>query len=226
MSARAFLSLAALASIAACTGCGISTTTVTVRDTSAVTLDAPDGKPLLPTGAPEAKVAEGSFWEPFQKVDYQIQGVRAPNGALSLRCDACTVQSMDLLEPTGKTRSTWSWRVAIEPENVAVSYEDDCMQRHRHFCDAPTPVRLTIPRDDVVEVRRRIEPFRPMGWLFLGMSALALGSLTYFQAREGKVEPIAMIAAVPFIGFGTFGLFTILTPAKEQVWTPEQDKQP
>jgi hypothetical protein len=208
--------------LALSTGCTLSTSTVRVRDTAAVAVESPDGASLLPPGTSSARVAEGSFWVPFvfHPVPYELRGERAEDGAITLRCDACEVPSRTLLGPDGSTLPAYSWRVAIEPAHVAVSYEDECLQSHRQFCDAPAAVRLVVPKDDVVEVRRRVEPIRPIGYLFTGVSALALRSLAFVALRDHDAAPFAAVGAVPFLGFAAFGLWELFAPAKEQVWTP------
>jgi hypothetical protein len=211
-----------LAAAVPCAGCTLSTTTVRVRDTAPVTLESTEGAALLPQGGSTARVASGTFWRPFEfhETAYDVVGERASDGAITLRCDACETASFPALQASGVTKPTWSWRVAIEPSRVVVSYEDECLQRHRHFCDAPLPVHLTVPRDDVVEVRRRIEPVRPIGYLYTAVSALALGALTVVAIRDHDAAPIAAVGAVPFLAFGGVGLWELLAPAKEEVWTP------
>jgi hypothetical protein len=203
-----------------CAGCTVSTSTVRVRDTAPVALESTDGAALLPEGGSTARVASGSFWRPFQKVAYDVVGERASDGAITLRCDACETTSFPALAANGVTEPTWSWRVAIEPSRVVVSYEDECLERHRHFCEAALPVRLTVPSDDVVEVRRRIEPVRPLGYVYTAVSALALGALAVVAIRDHDAAPVAAAGAVPFLAFGGVGLWEILAPAKEEVWTP------
>lgn len=208
-----------------CAACSFNMTTVRVKDAAHVALETPEGKPILPEGAAEAKVSDGEFWRPFEKVHYEIRGVREATGGISLKCDECTTQAVNLLDASGATHPTWSWRVAIEPEAVQVSYEDECLETHKYGCYANVPARLTIPMNNVVEVRRRVEPVRFIGYVLLGFSVLALGGLTYLAASNHDAAPFAGIAAIPPLAAGGIGLWQILAPTKEQVWTPSSDKQ-
>jgi hypothetical protein len=211
----------AIALGASSAGCTISTTTVQVKDPAPVTVETLDGKPLItPESTGDALAAKGSYWEPFHEVDYAIWAKR-DGDALTLECSACSTPSVTMLDASGRTDPTWSWRVNIEPKQVTVSYEDKCLQPKRHgFCDASAPVRLAIPRDDVIEVRRRVEPIRPIGYVYAGLSAIVLGSLAVVAIKDHDAAPIAGLAAIPFAGFEAFGLWEIFAPVKEEAWTP------
>jgi hypothetical protein len=217
-------SAALLLALAGCTGCTLSTSVVHVRDNAQVTLESLEGAPLLPPGTEttDAHLADGAYWvPPFRKVTYEIRGQREPDGAIALRCDACLVSHLPLLRADGEMLPAYSWRVGYEPSRITSSYEDACLEpAQRGLCDARAPVRLTVPREDVVDVRRRSTPVRAVGYLFAGVSVIALGMFTAVALRDHDAAPYAAVAAIPFLAFGGVGLWQLLAPVKEEVWTP------
>jgi hypothetical protein len=227
--------LEALVLAVACAGCfSVSTSEVQVHDATQVALETPKGEPLLPAGASEAIVDRGKYWYLLSKEPYEVRAHREPNGAISVRCDACDAPyplsgtpRLELLAETGRSRPTLSWSVDIGASRVAVSYEGSaCMLYGRHTCDVPVRARLVVPTSDVVEVRRRVEPVRIWGYMLLGVAVLAVGAATGWALTPshgdsiGERAPWAAVGALPFAVAGGIGLWQILSPAKEQVWRP------
>jgi hypothetical protein len=241
--ARCAVSAAACALCLPCAGCitgcvTLSTAEVRVRDPASVALQTPSGDPLLPAGESDASVDRGSYGLLAPRA-YEIRAQRDPTGAIALRCDACDTRDasfleslsgtprLELLDGAGRSRSVPSWMIDVDDATVSLSI-DDCMVQHRSHCQVPARVRLVTPTSDVVEVRRRVEPVRFLGYFMLAGSAafLAMGSYALLAPHSpagsslGERAPWAAAALVPGLVLGGFGLWEILTPAQEQVWRP------
>jgi hypothetical protein len=227
---RGLLSVFALA----CTGCfNIRTSEVQVRDAMQVTLETPRGAPLLLPGALEASVDKGKYWYFLSHEDYELRAYREPSGAIELRCEACDpgypfsgTTSAHVLDEAGRTHPALSRDVHVGETNTIVSYESACMLRGRHGCRVPIHARLVVPTSDVVEIRRRVEPARIWGYFLLGVSALAVGTLSMWALTPSHDDsiarraPLAAGAAVPFLALGGVGLWHVLASAHEDVWRP------
>lgn len=224
----------AVALALSCAGCfEVSTAEVRVRDTSAVTLESRDGTDVLPVGAPEGVVGRGEYWEMLSRVPYEVRARRDAAGAIELRCDACAAAEfpvsgtgvIGLLDGQGRTRAAPSWSVAVDSTRVVVDYELCMVQGHR-TCAADLPVRLTVPARDVAEVRRRIEPLRLWGYALLAFGAASVAAATYVMLAPGvggsfaERAPWGGAVLAPGLVLGGIGLWEVLTPAREQIWTP------
>jgi hypothetical protein len=225
--------IAGVVAVLACAGCmSVSTTEVQVRDAAQVALETPKGAPLLPPGASDAVVDRGEVWGLFTREPYVLHATRQPSGMIRLRCDGCEARfasaapaPFDVLDATGRVRAEPSFAVDIGTSQVAVSLASDCVLYHRSFCEVPAPVRVVVPTTDVVEVRRRVEPFRLWGYMLVAGSAFFLAGATYVAVAPGwgsfgERAPWIGLALGPALAMGGVGLWQILSPAREQVWTP------
>jgi hypothetical protein len=91
-------------------------------------------------------------------------------------------------------------------------------------CGVKTETRLLVPMNDVVEVRRRVEPVRVWGYMLLAISALALAATTYgiVAANDATTrEAIAFVGLPPLLFIGGIGLWEVLEPVREVTWQPE-----
>lgn len=218
-----------------CTACfTVATADVRARDPAGVSVAGREGDPLLEPGSPqdEAVVDRGTYPMVFDRVPYVVTASRASDRSIVLRCDGCdaefpisaSVPSMTLLDAGGLSMPARSDSLVVGKGGVSVDY-DLCMEtlgRHGH-CAVETRTRLLVPMNDVVEVRRRVEPVRPWGYLLLTVGALMLGGVTYgvLASRDtAERAAIAFVGLPPALFLGGIGLWEVLTPVREVTWRP------
>lgn len=217
---------------AACAGCfQVSTSDVLVRDPAEVSLRAPDdGHDVLRPDQDEGVVASGKYGDMLSRVPYVVRARREEGGAIALHCDACGDTASGrpdatLLDAKGRSLPTLTWSLDIAPSEVTADY-DVCMVQGTKHCALSVPTRLAAPMSDVVEVHRRVEPVRIWGYALLAVSAIELVAAgVYTFAPTGSTSlsdrwPWGVLVALPALGFGGVGLWEVLTPTREQVWTP------
>jgi len=133
-----------------------------------------------------------------------------------------------LVGPEGNVAPSFG-RPAITRENLVLPYEL-CfvdVRRHRHrFCRVMAPTRITIPRANVSEARRRIKPVRWAGaWLTaMGAAFLAAGVVAVSPALDGVSKGWrAAIAAPSFTvggGLAGTGIWVLAAPVREEDLLP------
>jgi hypothetical protein len=219
----------------ACAGCfQVSMSDVLVRDPSKVSLRAPeDGHDVLAPDRDEGVVASGKYWDMLSRVPYVVRARREEDGAIALHCEACGDVGYPysgrphttLLDANGRSLPTTTWSLHIAPSEITADY-DVCMVDSPDGCELSVPTRLAVPMSDVVEVHRRVEPVRIWGYALLAMSAIGLVTASaYTFAPSGSTSfsdrwPMGVLVAIPALGFGGVGLWEVLTPTRDQVWTP------
>jgi len=235
---RGFGLLAVLAFALA--GC-LTTTQVRVRDPTRVGVHVQRGdgfaEVLAPGDPPRTAVAaEKQYWWFLSKLPYRVHAVRETDGALALRCEECGLarwplrgqREVLLVGPEGNVAPSFG-RPAITRENLVLPYEL-CfvdVRRHRHrFCRVMAPTRITIPRANVSEARRRIKPVRWAGaWLTaMGAAFLAAGVVAVSPALDGVSKGWrAAIAAPSFTvggGLAGTGIWVLAAPVREEDLLP------
>jgi hypothetical protein len=159
---------------------------------------------------------------------------RASDQSIVLHCDGCDeaaypigagVPSVTLLGADGLSLPAPTNSLVVGKGGVSVDYDLCMVTLGRHgSCGVKTETRLLVPMNDVVEVRRRVEPVRVWGYMLLAFSALALGATTYgiVAAHDATTrEAIAFVGLPPLLFIGGIGLWEVLEPVREVTWRPE-----
>jgi hypothetical protein len=220
-----------------CTSCfTVATADVRARDPAAVSVSGRKGPPLLEPGSPqdEAVVDQGTYPMVFDRIPYVITARRASDQSILLHCDGCEeasfpigngVPSLTLLGADGLSMPTTTGSLVVDKGGVSVDYDLCMVTLGRHGqCGVETRPRLVVPMNDVVEVRRRVEPVRVWGYMLLTVGALALGAITYGIAASHDAtsrEAIAFVGLPPVLFMGGIGLWEVLEPVREVTWRPE-----
>ena len=219
------VALAVAAAVVSTGGIRLNTSQVQLRSSQNVTLETASGETVLPAGAASAVVDHGSYGI-LPPTEYEIRAQREPTGSIELECEGCDWPSAQLLDASGRSPAVWSWLVHIEDTKVTWGF-NDCMSPAHHGCSVPIRVRMAAPARDVVEVRRRSEPVRLLGyfWLVGGLAFVAAGTAVTFGSGTGGATlgdraPIAIGMFVPGLAFSALGLWHLLAPVQEQVWRP------
>lgn len=221
-----------------CTSCfTVATADVRARDPAGVSVAGRDGPPLLEPGSPqdEAVVDRGTYPMVFDRIPYVVTARRASDRSIVLHCDGCDEaafpigageSSLTLLGADGLSRPTVSDGLVVGKGIVSADYDLCMVTLGRHgYCGVETRTRLLVPMDDVVEVRRRVEPVRVWGYMLLAVGTLALGATTYgiLASRDATSrEAFAFIGLPPSLFIGGIGLWEVLEPVREVTWRPDR----
>jgi hypothetical protein len=151
---------------------------VRIRDPSAVSLEieTPHGtKVLLPAGASSAEITVPRTAPPYRgDVLYEASAIREESGAIAMRCDACIRKPLTHLLP-----ADGSMTIQLDPSTAATfrpRWTTDALRlplaqqyfvpAGRHSVYGPYEAfryDVVIPRDALVEVRKKREDLRGAG---------------------------------------------------------------
>jgi len=220
-----------------CASCiTVRTADVRVRDPAGASVAARDGSSLLEAGSPqdEAVVDRGTYPMVFDRIPYTITARRASDQSILLHCDGCEeaafpigagLPSVTLLGADGLSMPAPTNSLVVGKGGVSVDYDLCMVTLGRHAtCGVETRTRLLVPMNDVVEVRRRVEPVRVWGYLLLAMGGLMLGATTYgiLASHDATTrETFAFVGLPPSLFIGGIGLWEVLEPVREVTWRPE-----
>jgi hypothetical protein len=225
----------ALVVLGGATGCyHLVTEEVRVRDPDRVSVERADGTISLPAGVPGTAIQdEGVFGRPFVPTSYRVLAERDRAGNIALHCDGCedawwaNGHGTTLLTSDGALRpvttvsllSSSASAVTLGAEELDLQVPA-CLLASRR-CEVHVEALLSTPRENVIDIRRRESPHRPMGSLLLGISAapIAVGALL----AAGKIVRLGpgerALVATPLLtvgaAFSAAGIWHLTAPVEE-----------
>jgi len=219
-----------VATAAVSLGCITRTTSsFSVRDLTVVSLEAPDGRPVLPADpsvSPRSELlVHGEHRALFTDVLYDVFAERAADGSLHVSCPSCT----RAFNPPGVERVTLvgsdRWTAPVSPDDVMTTPDALVLHAHPCFvegnkrCSAGADGVLRIPWDDAVMAREHTTPVRWVGAVAIagGAPVIVAGALDF--ALSPRDAPHGLGA----VGLGAFGaalvgvgLWYLLAPGSDE----------
>jgi hypothetical protein len=168
-----------------------TTTTFSVRDPTAVSLETPDGRPVVPpepSAAPGSELlVHGEHRALFVDVLYDVFAERAPDGSLHVSCPVCArafhPPGLDRVPLVGSDR----WTSPVAPDDVGttpdalVLHERPCFVEGSKRCSAGAEAVLRIPWQDALLAREHTAPVRWVGAVAIagGAPVILAGALDF-----------------------------------------------
>lgn len=212
-------------------GCVYRTTVaVEVRDPAAVTLEAPDGRSVLPAGhPPEARIeplVHAEYRRLFATTPYDVLAERHADGSLQLACPVCASSAFHAPGPERLPLvGADGWTAPVAQDDLVVTAnevrlrERSCFVQGTKRCDAGAEAVLRAPAPDAVRAREHTEPVRWVSVFGLagGSPVILAGALDYaLSPKDAPHGEAALGLGAVGVGLVVWGLWYLLAPASDE----------
>jgi hypothetical protein len=194
-----------------------------------VTLEAPDGRAVLPaTRPPEARtepLVHGEYRRLFATTPYDVVAERHADGSLELVCVACASSAFPTPGPERLPLvGADGWTAPVADDDLVVTanevqlHERSCFVQGTKHCDAGADTVLYAPAQEGLKAREHTEPVRWMSVFGLagGSPVILASALDYaLSPKDAPHGEAALGLGAVGVGLVAWGLWYLLAPASD-----------